>query len=320
MLAAVKDAETATLSLYPDIECEALRRKLAALHHVPSDSIVLGPGATEVLRAIAATFGGPRRAVVAAAPMCDVIARAADRTSTPIIGVPLAHDWSHDLAEMRRRCDSATGLVYLCNPHNPTGSLTRRSAVDAFIRELPATARVVVDEAYHEYVGAADDYTSFLDRRFDDRRVIVLRTFSIVYGLAGMRIGYAVAHKEVAVRFDDRNQTPAIASAAALAASAALDDQAHVRTAVARVADDRQEFYNQANARMLRVIDSHANFVMLNTARRAIDIVEHFERNGVGLPVPFTPLDEYIRVSLGTRVDMAEFWRVWDLMSLAHTL
>jgi histidinol-phosphate/aromatic aminotransferase/cobyric acid decarboxylase-like protein len=115
--------------------------------------------------------------------------------------------------------------------------------------------------------------------------------------------------------------SPAISSTAALAAAAALDDPGHLRSVVSRVADDRQEFYNQANARMLRVIDSHANFVMLNTmTRRAADIVNHFGRNGIALPAPFEPLGEYIRVTLGTASDMRAFWRVWDLMSMAHTL
>jgi histidinol-phosphate aminotransferase len=134
-----------------------------------------------------------------------------------------------------------------------------------------------------------------------------------------MRVGYAVAHPRIAACIEDRRATPTVGSAAALAASAALDDAEHLRVVVARLADDRQEFYNQANARMLRVIDSHANFVMLDTARRAADIVQHFERNGIALPAPFSPLDEYIRVTIGPSEDMTEFWRVWDLMSLPHT-
>ena len=319
-LASVRDTETAALSLYPDVECQALRQKLAALHHVSAESIVLGAGATDVLCAIAAAFGGPSRPIIVAEPMCEVVGRTAERTGTPVIGVPLAHDWSHDLDAMLRRCDATTGFVYLCNPHNPTASLTPRSALDAFIRKLPATTHVVVDEAYHHYVSPVADYTSFLDRRLDDARVIVVRTFSKAYGLAGLRVGYAVADPSIAAGFENRETAPTITSVAAVAASAALDDQAHIRTTVARVVNDRQEFYNQANARMLRVIDSHANFVMLNTLRRSSDIVDHLARNGVAVPAPFAPLDEYIRVSLGSASDMDEFWRVWDLMSLSHTL
>jgi histidinol-phosphate aminotransferase len=304
--------------MYPDVEGERLRNKLAAAHRVSTDAIAIGAGATEILRTVFETVLTRDHSVLAAAPVCAMIAHLASRADAEIVGVPLAHNWSHDCAAMLRRCDRSTGLVYLCNPHNPTGSVTPRAAIDAFIRTLPPATYVVVDEAYHHYVSASD-YVSFLDRPADDPRVIVVRTFSKAYGLAGLRIGYAVAHPRVAARIEDRRAIPTVGSAAALAASAALDDEEHVRSVVARLANDRQEFYNQANARMLRVIDSHANFVMLNTARRAADIVQHFERNGVALPAPFSPLDEYVRVTIGPSEDMTEFWRVWDLMSLPHT-
>jgi histidinol-phosphate aminotransferase len=312
VLSVIRDVNAATVALYPDVECEHLRNKLAAAHRVSTDAIAVAAGATEILRTIFDTFTSRDHTV------CPVVGRLAAQANTRIVGVPLAHNWSYDFAGMLQRCERSTRLVYFCNPHNPTGSVTRRSAIDAFIRELPPSTYVVVDEAYHHYVSASD-YVSFLDRPAGDPRVIVVRTFSKAYGLAGMRVGYAVAHPRVAACIEDRRATPTVGSAAALAASAALDDAEHLRLVVARLADDRQEFYNQANARMLRVIDSHANFVMLNTARRAADIVKHFERNGVALPAPFSPLDEYIRVTIGPSEDMMEFWRVWDLMALPHT-
>src|SRR5207237_7465457 len=112
------------------------------------------------------------------------------------VAVPLSKDYSHDLAGMLARSDAATGLVYVCNPNNPTGSLTRRRDLDVFIRQLPETTYVLIDEAYHHYVGESSDYASFLDRPLDDRRVIVARSFSKISGLAGLRIGYAVAAPE----------------------------------------------------------------------------------------------------------------------------
>jgi histidinol-phosphate aminotransferase len=100
----------------------------------------------------------------------------------------------------------------------------------------------------------------------------------------------------------------------ATAALAALEDDNHVRTSLDRTQNDRQEFFNEANARMLRVIDSHANFVMLNCARPAAPVVEHFKKHDVVLPRPFAGFEHYVRVSLGTPDDMRTFWRVWDLM------
>jgi histidinol-phosphate aminotransferase len=131
-----------------------------------------------------------------------------------------------------------------------------------------------------------------------------------------MRVGYAIASPSLASLIASRRIEETITASAAMAASAALADRDHMRTIVQRNVDDRQEFANQANARMLRIIDSQTNFVMLNAQRPADAIVEHFDRNGIALPLPFAPLTEYVRVSLGTPTDMVEFWRIWDAMRM----
>ena len=319
-LAVIRQVDAGTVSLYPDVEYEALRQKLAARHRVPAEGIMLGAGSSDLLRILAGTYLNPDKSLIVAHPTCEVIARWGHRAGATIRRVPLAANWSHDVAAMLRSCDGTTALVYFCNPNNPTGSLTRRADIDAFIAALPAATLLVIDEAYHDYVTAGGDHASFLDRPVDDERIVVVRSFSKAYGLAGLRLGYAIASPRVVERLTEAAGSPTISSTAAVAAAAALDDSGHLRSVVSRVADDRQEFYNQANARMLRVIDSHANFVMLNTTRRAADIVNHFVRNGIALPAPFEPLGEYVRVTLGAASDMQAFWRVWDLMSLAHTL
>src|SRR5438034_396130 len=101
--------------------------------------------------------------------------------------VALAKDYSHDLEAMLAHIDAAAGLVYICNPNNPTGTLTRRQDIEGFIRSVPATTHILIDEAYHHYVTPSSDYASFIDRPVDDDRVIVARSFSQVYGLAGLR-------------------------------------------------------------------------------------------------------------------------------------
>jgi histidinol-phosphate aminotransferase len=319
-LSVLRQVDAGTVSLYPDVEYEALRQRLGVKHRVPAERIALGSGSADLLRTLAGAYLDPRKSLIVAHPTCDVISRWGRRAGTAIRRVPLAANWSHDLAAMLRSCDDTTAIVYVCNPNNPTGSLTRRADIDAFLRALPATTLLIVDEAYHDYANAGDDHASFLDRPVDDDRIVVVRSFSKAYGLAGLRVGYVVASPGVLERMAEAAGSPTISSTAALAAAAALDDRSHLRSVVSRVADDRQEFYNQANARMLRVIDSHANFVMLNTTRRAADIVNHFARNGIALPTPVEPLGEYVRVTLAAASDMQAFWRVWDLMSMAHTL
>jgi histidinol-phosphate aminotransferase len=137
--------------------------------------------------------------------------------------------------------------------------------------------------------------------------------------LAGLRIGYGVAAVRTARLLGSDCLSDGVGVVAARAAAAALDDHDYVRRSVGWNTDDRQEFLNHANARMVRSIDSLANFVMLNAGRPAGPVVEHFAKHQILVPRPVPTLESYIRVSLGTPAEMLEFWRVWDLMPGGHT-
>jgi histidinol-phosphate aminotransferase len=318
VIAAMRKATTNAAHRFPNVESEALRRAVAARHRVKADEVVVGCGSTDILRLAANAFVGTRRRIVTASPTFDWLGGLAERVRSHVVAVPLARDYSHDLLAMLARCDAATAMVYLCNPNNPTGTLTRRQDLEAFLRKLPATVQVVIDEAYHDYVEPSGDYASFIDRPVADPRVIVTRSFSKIHGLAGLRVGYAVAATETARRLRALQLPDSVSVVAARAAIVALEDVEHVRASMVRNTDDRQEFVNEADSRMLRVIDSRANFVMLNTNRPAIPVVEHLEKHNVLVPPPFAGFDKYIRVSLGTAEDMGTFWRAWDLMPVIH--
>jgi histidinol-phosphate aminotransferase len=318
VMAAMRDTAPAAASRYPDVEAEALRRKVAAFHRVDSEQVVLGCGSSEILRIAIDTFVGAHGKLVVAVPTFEPIVGWAERAGATVVGVPVSRDYTHDLNGMLARIDADTRLVYICNPHNPTGRVTRRQDLEAFLRKLPATMVVLMDEAYHHYVGESPDYASFIDRPVDDSRVIVTRTFSKIHGLAGLRVGYAIAQAPIARVLASHTLSHGVTVAAARAAAAALDDTGHVRTSVSRNTDDRQEFLNQATARMLRP-DSVTNFVMLDTGRHAVGVVEHFRKNGILVSGPVQGFDHNIRVSLGTAAEMRQFWRVWDLM-LGHKM
>ncbi len=298
---------------YPDAT-ESLVKKIAETHGVEPQQIILGCGSTEILHMAAAAFLGPGVKLVTASPTFDSLARFARRWGTKVVAVPLRKDYAHDLAAMLAQTDAVTGLVYICNPNNPTGSITPRKEIEEFLAKLPETAHVLIDEAYHHYVGGTASYASFIDRPVKDPRVIVSRTFSKIHGLAGLRVGYAAGSKEGIERVAGDGMQFSVNTMALRAAAAALDDAAYVKTSAQRNANDRQELYNQANARMLRAIDSQANFAMLNVARPAASVIEHFSKNNVLVAPPVAGMNEYIRVSLGTPREMREFWRVWDLL------
>jgi histidinol-phosphate aminotransferase len=304
----------ATGNRYPRTEYDALTEQLAALHHVKHGQIVLGCGSSEILCMAALTFLKPGKKLVQAAPTFPALEKLAQSAGVEVVDVPLNKSYEHELGVMLDRARSSTGLIYIVNPNNPTGTITPRKDIEAFISKLPSNVTVLIDEAYHHFVTPGVAYESFLDCPIGDPRIIVSRTFSKVYGLAGMRIGYAVMTPDIAKRLAAGFPRWSVSVVSARAASAALDDVNYVRLSVKRNTDDRQEFFNQANARMLRAIDSQTNFVMVNPMRPPDEVIEHLEKHNILIGPKFPVLDKYIRVSLGTLGEMQAFWRVWDLM------
>jgi histidinol-phosphate aminotransferase len=299
---------------YPRTEYDTLAGKLAALHNVKREQIVLGCGSGEILCMAALAFLRPGKKLVQAAPTFPALGKLAQSAGVEVADVPLNKRYEHDLGAMLDRARTSTGLVYIVNPNNPTASITPRKDIETFVSKLPSDVTVLIDEAYHHFASPGASYESFLDRPLGDPRVVVCRTFSKVYGLAGMRIGYAVTTPEIAKRLATGFPGWSVSVVSARVASAALDDVDYVRLAIKRNADDRQEFMNQVNARMLRAIDSQTNFVMVNPMRPPDDVIEHLRKNNILIGPKYPVLDKYVRVSLGTPGEMQVFWRAWDLM------
>src|SRR5271155_2695161 len=209
---------------YPDNEYGPLAERIADFHKVKPNQITLGSGSREVLRMAVAAFLTGGKGLVLASPGFEPVARLAKQAGAEVTAVPVNRRFAHDLEAMLQRTNASTGLVYICNPNNPTGSLTPRKDLEAFLEKLPPQVVVVVDEAYHEYVGPSSDYASFIDHPVDDKRLIVIRTFSKIYGLAGLRLGYAVSLPEVSSKLSLFQLERGVNIVAARAAVAALDD------------------------------------------------------------------------------------------------
>jgi len=305
---------------YPRLHYDSLTEKIGSVHHVSPDRVLLGCGSTEVLRMAACAFLGSGKQLIHASPTFEAMEHYAASVDSEIISVPLTSAFAHDLDAMLGRVGASTALVYICNPNNPTASLTPRKDLERFISKLPTSVLVILDEAYHHYAGASGMYGSFLDHPVDDEKLIVLRTFSKVYGLAGLRLGYAVGSPKIIQemrRFATQDNVNAMATETAFAA---LDDEDGIKNFIQRNADDRQEFYNQAMARALKPIDSHANFVMMNTFHLAHDVIQHLRENNIVIGRQFPPMDTYIRISLGRPEEMRAFWHAWDLLPWAKNL
>jgi histidinol-phosphate aminotransferase len=307
-------SSSASANRYPFRESRWLLEKIAGVNHVKPEQVLLGCGSTEILRMAAFAFLSGGKQLIQASPTFEAIEHYARSAGSEVVSVRLTPAFAHDLDGMLAHASASTTLVYICNPNNPTASLTPRKDIEAFIRKLPASTSVIIDEAYHQYAGRSGMYASFIDRPLEDERVIVTRTFSKVYGLAGLRLGYAVASPKVIVRMQKFATEANINAIVTQAAATALDDVDATDDFIQRNANDRQEFFNQAMARAVKPIDSHANFVMMNTFHPAEEVIEHFRKNNILIGRHFPLLDTHVRVSLGRPEEMLAFWRVWDML------
>jgi len=310
--AAMREAMS-LINRFPDVEYYDLVSFIAEYHRVPPSQVLIGCGSTEILRSAVFALLGSGKRLVMARPTFDAIDRYARAAGAEVVQVPLDREFAHDLGAMRAAINEATGLVYICNPNNPTGALTLRKDLEAFIGGLPSSTCVIVDEAYHHFVGPSPSYASLVDRPINDPRVIVTRTFSKAYALAGLRIGYGISAAKTVELLRRHQLWENVNGIAVRAAVAALADSGGLATTIKHTSDARQEFENQAVARMLRPLSSHTNFVMLDTGHPASEVIQHFEEHGILIGPPYPTLDTFVRVSLGRSDDMRRFWQVWDL-------
>lgn len=313
-----------------------LRARLAARHGVAEESIVLGNGSTEVLRMAVQAMAGPagwgpepdaggQARLVVADPTFEHVEDYAVPWGLELVKVPLTPGHAHDIARMREavasarmagssRSSGAGGaarpvLVYICNPNNPTGSLTPSPDVDAWIREAPGDVVFLVDEAYLEYVDDAS-YRSALPLALAQPNVVVVRTFSKVHGLAGLRLGYGIARPETARRIAAFSGRSNLNAFALLAAGASLDDDAHVRRSLAVNADARRITHQLLDELDLARIPTHANFVMHRVPGEQRDYIRRMREAGVWVGRPFPPMTGYNRLSFGTVEEMGRFGEV----------
>lgn len=304
----------AVANRYPhDGMYQGLIDRIAKIHKVSSEQVVLGCGSGELLRNCVTAFCAPKNQVITPSPTFESLGRHAEVAGMKVSRVPLAKDFSHDLGAMMAAVSGDTSLVYICNPNNPTGSITPRKDIEAFLAKLPEHVTVVLDEAYHHFADSSE-YVSFLDKPIARERLVILRTFSKIFGMAGLRIGYSVANKSMSDQLFRSGFLDNVNCVAAVSATAAMDDAVFLAPAVQRNKKDREEFLRQASTRKLSFIPSQTNFVMVDSKRPVREVIKHFRDNSIRVGRPFPPYDTHVRISLGLPEEMVEFWRVWDKM------
>jgi histidinol-phosphate aminotransferase len=295
------------VNLYPDGSAFYLTKRLAAQHRVAPDDILVGNGSNEIIELVVRTFLRPRDEAVMA-DQAFVVYRLVTQAvaATPKI-VPL-RNFTHDLEAIADAVTPRTRIVFVANPNNPTGTMFDRVAWQAFLRALPANQLIVVaDDAYADYVDDPDYPDTIGSRGNGSVPVVTLRTFSKLYGLAGLRIGYAVAPSAVIDAMQRIRQPFNVNALAQIAALAALDDHEHVRRTLEVNREGMAYLTEQFRTMELPYVPSVANFVLVRVGQ-GIDVYEKLLRRGVIVrPMDGYGFPEYLRVTVGLPAENQRF-------------
>ena len=290
---------------YPSVVFRPLLDKIAEKEGVTTDHIVITGGSTEGLRATGLTFGKDGGEIIAADPTFQVMLRYAEGFGAYVHRVPVDENMGHDLEAISNRINSKTSLVFVCNPNNPTGTLIDKDKIKDFCSSVSKETMVFSDEAYYDFI-MEPDYPSMVELVKQEMNVIVSKTFSKVYGLAGMRIGYLVARPDIAARL--RRNIMAMTNVLAIeAARKALEDDEFYKFSLLKNMEAKKSIYKTLDDLGLQYIPSHTNFVFFKSGRHISEMISAMREHDVIIGRPFPPLYEWVRISTGTTEAMQQF-------------
>ncbi len=295
---------------YPDGD---IVEKIAESHGVGTGNIIMNAGSGETLRVAGIAFLRHEEKVVGVEPTFTTVYRAASGIDADVIERPLLADHTQDIDDLirvTRRNYRDVGLVYVCNPNNPTGVVVPDDDIRHLLDNIPEDIPVLIDEAYHHFV-QDPAYATAVPYIKEGRKVLVTRTFSKIYGMAGLRLGYGIAPEAMI----DQMRTYATGSVNALArwgAVAALQDHEYETWVKDTTIALRDATMTELRGQGFEVIPSECNFFMVHTGRPASEVRAEFRRRDVAVGRDFPPMLDYLRVSIGTEDEMKRFMAGWN--------
>ncbi|HET6180486.1 MAG TPA: histidinol-phosphate transaminase [Candidatus Sulfotelmatobacter sp.] len=298
-------AGLATAHSYPDDDCTELRRKLAVYHDVPAEQVLVTAGSTALLGLLCQTMLAPGLNAVTSERSFVCYAMAVHASGGQLIETPMRED-GFDLAAILDAINEDTRLVFLANPNNPTGTMLEATAIDTFLAEVPRHVVVVLDEAYYEYAQHFStlrkvEYSRSLDHLRQGASVVVLRTFSKVHGLAGLRVGYGLGPAELMAYCARMQNAFSVSSVAQSAALAAIDDQSHIGRTVSNNATQSQVLLEGLQELGYRAVPTSANFVYCDVGEDATGVAGRLRGEGVSVrALGVWGAPNCARVSIGT--------------------
>lgn len=290
---------------YPDEAQDTLVESIARLHRVSTSEVLVGDGSGEILKLTAAAFTGPQRKLVTADPTFEAIGQHAKAANAEVVKVPLDAAFAHDLQRMLEAVGSA-GVIYVCNPNNPTATITPKDALKAFLDAAPQSVTVLVDEAYHHYA-SSPAYESVIPLVAKHPNLIVSRTFSKIFGMAGLRCGYCIAQKEMIEKLARQQAWDSVNVIALAAATASLGDAVYVAEGQRRNQETKRWLTTALRELGLSHLPSEANFVMIDMRREVGPLIIALRDRGVRVGRLFPALPKHLRVTIGKPDQMRVF-------------
>jgi histidinol-phosphate aminotransferase len=299
------------VELYPDDTGYYLRQKLAGRLNVSMDELILGSGSSDILAMAFNAMLTPDTEVLTSEGSFIVYYLLGQMKGCTMVRTPM-REYAFDLNAMAERLTANTRLVLIANPNNPTGTIVRRNELSTFLKKVPEHALVVLDEAYFEFVNDSEYPDSFEYMR-EGKNVLIIRTFSKAYGLAGLRIGYGIARPEIIDTLQKVRLAFNTGSLGQVAAVAALDDQEHVQRTVQSNRKELEFLYKELSTRGVKYVPTSANFVFMDLGMPSKDVDAAMLRQGVIIrPMAGWGFPTMIRVSVGTRTQNETFLRTLD--------
>lgn len=293
------------MNRYPDGGGYYLRQALSKKHSVGMENIILGNGANDIIEIIIRTFLTPQDEAIIAWPAFSIFMLVLHAHNVKTIRVPL-RNYTHDLRAMADAVTDRTRMIFIANPNNPTGTAVGEKEAEELLRSIPEKVMVVMDEAYYEYV-TRPDFPRSIDRVREGRNVFVLRTFSKIYGLAGLRVGYGIARDEL---ITDLNRVRApfnVNSLAQAGALACLDDHEHVRRCLEVNEAGCQYLYRAMEEIGLEYVPTEANFILVKVGKARETFTKLLPMGVIVRPMDGYDLPEHIRLSIGMQDENEKF-------------
>jgi histidinol-phosphate aminotransferase len=302
---AIKDM-LLNLNRYPDGNCYYLKEKLSEKLGYQMENLIIGNGSSEIIEFVLRTFVQPGDEIISSEKTFVMYKIVSNIVGAKFIEMPLKNGFYYDLNAIKDAITEKTRAILLSNPNNPTGTMFSQSEFDEFMRDINDDIIVALDEAYIEYV--EDDRKIDVSAYIDSKNLVVMRTFSKIYGLAGLRIGYGIARPEM-IEYLNKVRAPFnVNSVAQVAALASLNDDEHVLNSIKVNDDGIRYLYAQFDEMELQYVRTYTNFILVNIKCSGQELYDKMLRDGVIVrSMKNYGLDDFIRVTVGTKEENERF-------------